>query len=241
MKVRVTLVVALLGWAVLAETSPASAQAVTLEFRNGRVSLSAQNAPLRTILAEWTRLGGTKIVNGDRMAGAPLTLELVDVTERQAVDVLLRGAAGYFAGPRAAGSTGASTFESIMIIPTSAAVRPAQAAQAPAGGTRPGTRETAEPDDSPENVFADDPSPSPSPADAAAAVAEEAQRRVAERRAQIFIGDQAVEQQQPGAARPNQPATTSNPFGIAPGAARPGVITAPSPQTPETRRRQADN
>ena len=80
---------------LLGGAASASAQAVSLQFNNGRVTLNAQNAPIRTILTEWARLGGTRIVNGDRLGGAPVTLELTDVTERQALDILLRSAAGY--------------------------------------------------------------------------------------------------------------------------------------------------
>src|SRR6266545_4432696 len=87
---------------------PASAQQpIKLEFKDGRVSLNAQNAPVRAILSEWARLGGSIIVNGDRVAGAPVTLEFVAVPERQALDTLLRSVAAYMLAPRRAGSVGA--------------------------------------------------------------------------------------------------------------------------------------
>ena len=116
--------------------APASAQqSIKLEFKDGRVSLNAQNAPLRAILSEWARLGGSIIVNGDRVAGAPVTLELVAVPERQALDTLLRSVAAYMLAPRRAGSVGASTFDRILILPTSAAPRnPQPVAAAPPGG-----------------------------------------------------------------------------------------------------------
>ena len=116
--------------------APASAQqSIRLEFKNGRVSLNAQNAPLRAILSEWARLGGSTIVNGDKVAGAPVTLELVAVPERQALDTLLRSVAAYMLAPRRAGSVGASTFDRILILPTSTAPRnPTPVAAAPAGG-----------------------------------------------------------------------------------------------------------
>ena len=97
--------------------APASAQqSIKLEFKDGRVSLNAQNAPLRAILSEWARLGGSTIVNGDRVAGAPVTLEFVAVPERQALDTLLRSVAAYMLAPRRAGSVGASTFDRILIL-----------------------------------------------------------------------------------------------------------------------------
>jgi hypothetical protein len=240
MKVRIALLIALLGWAL-----PASAQAVKLEFINGRVNLTAQNAPLRTILAEWTRLGGTKIVNGERLGGPPVTLELVGVTEQQAVDVLLRGAAGYIAGPRAAGSTAASNFASILILPTSVAPRQTSASfvQTPPRSARVQPRDP-DPDPDPEDDPVTDTAPDADdrPPVTARQAAEEAARRRAANRPQIFIGDRVIEDPAAdgGAQTPNQPATSGNPFGIVPGAVRPGVITAPPPQSPETRRRQPD-
>ena len=105
---------------LLAAASSTSAQTVSLEFNGGRVNLVAENAPVRTILAEWERLGGTRIVNRERVAGAPVTLELSDVTELQALEVLLRNVSGYVMTPRQSGS-GASTIGGILILPTSSA------------------------------------------------------------------------------------------------------------------------
>ncbi len=65
--------------------APAGAQQLKLAFNQGRVSVDAAAVPARTILAEWAKLGGTKVVGGERVAGAPLTLKLVDVPEAQAL------------------------------------------------------------------------------------------------------------------------------------------------------------
>jgi hypothetical protein len=108
--------------------APAAAQGVKIEFDNGKVTLVAQNAPVRAILAEWARLGGATIVNGDRMVGTPMTLQLSGVPERQALDIVLRGAAGYMLAPRRAGSKAASAFDRILILPTSTAPRVVPAA-----------------------------------------------------------------------------------------------------------------
>ncbi len=241
MKVRIALVVALLGC-----TLPASAQAVKMEFRDGLVNLSAQNASLRAILSEWTRLGGTRIVNGERVAGPAVTLELTGVTERQAIDVLLRNAAGYIVGPRPAGSAAGSSFASIVILPTSTAPRQAAASFAPARTVRAQPREfepEPEPEPDPEeDPITDIPPDSDDRIDSIRQAAEEAnRRRIADRRAQIFVGDDVVEQQPDDAdgARPAPPAV-SNPFGILPGAVRPGVITTPPPQNQGNRTRQPD-
>ena len=133
--------VVLLSALLLIPALPANAQQpVSVQFSAGRVTLVARNAPIRTILAEWARLGGATVVNGERVAGAPVTLELTNVPERQALDVILRGVAGYMLAPRRAGSVGASTFDRIMILPTSAAPRnppPAAATAARPGIPRP--------------------------------------------------------------------------------------------------------
>lgn len=99
--------------------APASAQDLKVSMANGRVTIVAHDVPLRQILAEWARVGDTTIVNGDKLTGPPITLQLVDYPEGRALDVLLREAAGYMAAPRPANSTGASLYDRIMILPTS--------------------------------------------------------------------------------------------------------------------------
>lgn len=122
----------LAGALVLAIVVPAGAQSVQVAFHDGRVNVSADNVPLRTILAEWSRVGGTKIVNGDRVGGLPLTLQLDNVPERAALEVILRNVAGYMVGPRASTASGLSMFQSILIVPTSTPA-PAAAPVRPVG------------------------------------------------------------------------------------------------------------
>lgn len=98
-------------------------QSIELEFNAGRVNLNAQNASVRVILSEWARLGGATIVNGEQVAGPAMTLELVDLPERQALDIILRNAAGYLLAPRRAGTSGDSAFDRVVILATSAAPR----------------------------------------------------------------------------------------------------------------------
>ena len=128
MRYRVlTFSLVLIGCAALAR----SQQPLQLQIAEGRVTLHAQNVPIRTILAEWARLGGATVINGDRVAGAPLTLDLEGVPERQALDIVLRGVSGYMLAAREPGGAGASMFDRIMILPTSAAPRNAPAPAAP--------------------------------------------------------------------------------------------------------------
>src|SRR5471032_1152184 len=120
MKYRLfVLTVAMIGCASLARAQ----QPLRLQIASGRVTLHAQNVPVRTILTEWARLGGAKIVNGDRVVGAPVTLDLENVPERQALEILLRGVSGYMFALRVPGTPGASMYDRIMILPTSAAPR----------------------------------------------------------------------------------------------------------------------
>lgn len=101
----------------------ADAQQLSLQIQNGFVTLDAQNVTVRQILAEWARVGGARIVNGEKVAGAPVTLQLNRVPERQALDTILRGVSGYMAASRQVPSTGASGFDRILILPTSSAPR----------------------------------------------------------------------------------------------------------------------
>src|SRR5687767_12038365 len=88
-------------FALVAVAAPASAGELTLKIGNGRATLIATDVPARQILAEWTRLGGTKIINGEKVIGPPLTVYLVDRPEREVLDFVLRSASGYVAAPRA--------------------------------------------------------------------------------------------------------------------------------------------
>ena len=113
-------------------TASAASADVQVLLNNGRVSIVAKDATVRQILAEWARVGETKVVNVDRIPGGPLTLELSNVPEGQALDVLLRSVSGYMAAPRQTVTANLSMFDRIIVMPTSAAPRPAAAAQAPA-------------------------------------------------------------------------------------------------------------
>ena len=97
----------------------AAAEELNLTIVNGRVTLIAQDVTVRQILAEWARVGETRIENGDKMLGPPVTLELRDVSESEAIETVLRSAAGYMVAPRAAGRAGASSYDRIVILATS--------------------------------------------------------------------------------------------------------------------------
>ena len=100
---------------------PASAGELKLSINSGRVTLIATDVPLTQILQEWARVGHTRIVNGERLAGPPVTVQLVNVPEKEALDVILRTASGYVAAPREQLVADASLYDRIMIMPTSVA------------------------------------------------------------------------------------------------------------------------
>src|SRR5262245_40526145 len=114
----------LIGAALLLTGSTAFAE-VQLTLQDGRVSIVAKDATVRQILTEWARVGQTKIVNVEKIPGGPVTLELTDVPEQQALDILLRSISGYVAAPRPAAAANLSNFDRIVVMATAAAPRPA--------------------------------------------------------------------------------------------------------------------
>lgn len=105
----------------LAAASTATAGELQLSLANGRATLIATDVPVRQILAEWARIGDTKIVNGERVLGPNLTLQLVDRPEREVLDAVLRTVAGYVAAPRDAAAANLSVYDRILILPSSQA------------------------------------------------------------------------------------------------------------------------
>lgn len=99
----------------------AAAGDLKLTMQNGRVTIVADNVPLRQILQEWARVGQTKIVNAEKMAGPNVTLQLLDASEKDALDVLLRTASGYIAAPRPVPVANASFYDRVTIMATSRA------------------------------------------------------------------------------------------------------------------------
>jgi hypothetical protein len=137
-RLRLPLVAALLVAAATAATAQqvamqqVAAQPVRLTMRNGLVTLDAANVPVRQILAEWARVGGVAVINGEKVAGTPVTLQLAGVPERQALDIILRSVAGYLVSARPGTPDPAQAlFDKVVILATSAA--PAAPPPGPAG------------------------------------------------------------------------------------------------------------
>ena len=226
MKARILLATALVTLAAL----PATAQSIKLSFNGGKVDLAAENATVRAILTEWARVGGTRVVNAERIVGPPVTVEFKGAYEQQALESLLRGVAGYMVGQRVTPAAG-SGFDRIVILATSAAPRPAPVTPAvsrppgpqPLRRLPPAVEENQDDpvDNEPNGVAAGNNGPRPeTPADL--------RRRLGQLLENDADNDNANEP-------PPAPSAPANPFGITTGASRPGVITpvpAPRPQQP---------
>jgi hypothetical protein len=130
--------------AVLATPVSAAAQ-VELRITAGRVWLKAVNATVGQILNEWSRLGQTTIVNGDRVPGGPVTLQLDNVSEEEALNVILKSAAGFMGVRRTTPVAANSEFDRIQILPRSTVVASAQ----PAATSPPPTPVFAQPEPPP--------------------------------------------------------------------------------------------
>jgi hypothetical protein len=230
MRARILLAGVLVTLAAL----PAAGQSVKLSFHGGKVDLSAENASIRAILTEWARVGGTRVVNGDRIVGPPVTVEFKDAYEQQAIESLLRGVSGYIVGPRLTpGAPTSSGFDRIVILATSNAPRPA--AVTPAVSRPPGPQPLRRlPGPIEENQDADDNEPNAAgPVNVGPRPETPADLR--RRLGQLLEADADDN-------NANQPAPASapaNPFGITTGASRPGVITPVPP--PRTEPRPAPN
>ena len=205
---------------VLVGAASASAQVLSLEFHDGRVKLIAENVPVNRILAEWARLGGTKIVNGERMAGAPVTLQIVDVPERQALETILRGAAGYMVSAReTATPPGASAFDKILVLPTTTRAAAAPSPQPPPPPPQFQTRLDTD-------VDLDEPGENPQGPPPGAF-----QRgRAPGANAPVNRPPSEVPDEEPAPDTAPVPPSPGNPFGVVPGGARPGTINTPPPR-----------
>jgi hypothetical protein len=182
------------------------------------VRLNAQNVPASQILSEWARRGRTTIVNGERVPGPPVSIELQDVPEDQALDIVLRGVSGYLVAARETAITGASSFDRIYILPTSA--RPTNANAAPIQPQRAFQVQDDFEDDQPLPPGVRGPGGAPG-----ARLPRDIPQPGGAGRPLIPIDDEDREEPE----NPQTPAP-NNPFGVAPGTARPGVIS-PGPAT----------
>jgi hypothetical protein len=207
----------------------ARAQSVQIEFKDGRVSLETQNATPRQILAEWAKVGGTRIINGDRVPGTPMSIQLTGVSERQALDVVLRAASGYIAAARTTGA-GVSTLDRVHILPTSTAApaaRQAAGPPAPPGrGAIPAFQPPIVDDTVDEVVEVEEGRGLPTQR---GVVGQPPQRiGIPNQPGQPVGVPAAADEEEPEEQQPTPVTTTpGNPFGVITGSTRPGVINPP--------------
>src|SRR3954468_5733981 len=210
--------------ALFAAVSTASAD-VQLTMQNGRVSLTAKDATVRHILAEWARVGNTRIVNMERVPGGPVTLELTNVPEAQALEIVLRPLSGYITAPRPVEASNLSRFDRIILMPTLASARPLTAPPPP-----PVVPQTPQ---SPPPQAADDDNDDPRPAPNVQVPPPGQRGPVFNTFPQPQVGNPAMN---PQGATPQQvpsPNAPTSPSPAAPsgGFAAPGMV-APPPPTP---------
>jgi hypothetical protein len=212
MRRRSVVTVVIAFWA-----SAASAQQpVEVQFGNGMVTLHARNASVRQVLDEWARVGSATIVNADGISGAQVTLDLNGVPESQALKILLRNVSGYVVAARVKSQPGASAFDRVVVLPTSAAPRPVSTASAAAPPVFGGAQQ---PQVAPLGFRAPQPQPGVDPG-------------VEYPEPDILPAPvEAAPEQKPV---PGTVAMPANPFGLTSGAtSRPGVVVpAPSPTAP---------
>ena len=214
----------LLALLVAAATPPlAGAGEFELTIQQGRVTLVAQNAPIQDILAEWARIGQTKIVNGEKLTGSPLTLRLIDVPEEQALETLLRSASGYVVAPRATPISGASRFDRILILVSSG--RPSALA---VRALTPRVLQPAQGQPAEDELFG-----SPASGEPDSATFEYASPNQLEQLQQLLLqpGEEPQESSPPPTSPVEQPQFSPSPNFGPPGATRPGVMVNPPPNT----------
>jgi hypothetical protein len=221
--------------ALVLAAATAQAQTVKVEFLMGKVNLTAQNASVRTIINEWARVGGARVINPERLSAAPVTLQLTGVPERQALDILLRDVGGYMLGPRQTELVpGVSAFDRLMVVTATAgpAPRPAPAgsfnqAQRPVTQNPPFRRPPVAAPSEPEGESEPINEPQPD---------EPAQGGVPNRQnVRPAVMPPLPQAEAPPPPAPAPAPTPGNPFG-AQGVSRPGIITpVPQPTPPQQR------
>ena len=193
---------------------PASAGELKLTMKDGRVTLIADNVPLRQILLEWARVGKAQVINAEKMVSSTITIQLIDAPEKDALDVLLRSAAGYIAAPRPVMMADAAVYDRITIMATSRA--PAATAVA---ATPTFQRPPMPVDDGDEPINVQMPQPQP------------ANPVTGQFPGQLPPGMQPQGMQpqgmqpQPGMGQPNVPQTSTQPGPLT--SPRPGALPAP--------------
>jgi len=200
---------------------PARAGDVQLTMRDGLVTLTATSATIEEILNTWAQVGQATIVNAGQLSGSPVTIQLVDVPEADALDIILRSVSGYLAAPRRTLDPNLSRFDRIHVLPTSSA--PIASAAPPPAFPQPRfppgfnpqdqlTNQPPTPNELEQGIPGDDPSEAPAP------------------RGPLFGSFPPPVRVQPRRGSATQPAApVAQPGGFPTGVAVPGMV-APAPE-----------
>jgi len=106
-------------------------------YGNDGVTIVARSVPLRAIVQEWARLGDVRLANLQNVPTSPVTVELRDMPETVALEVLLRSLPGYVLQQRGPTAAGPSTFEKLDVMgPLSQVPSAASSALAGSAGGR---------------------------------------------------------------------------------------------------------
>jgi hypothetical protein len=144
------------------EPQAPAAPKVQISFTDdGRVTLLANKATVREVLAEWSRVGGSTFVDAERLPTDPLTLRYEARPEAEVIASVLGRAAGYVIGPRRIDSTAASQIEVVFVLATSNPTQGAFAPPAPQNFPPPQVPSRGAPDD---EIAPVGPPPGPQPA-----------------------------------------------------------------------------
>ena len=223
--------VALVGSPATAQTSTPG---VSLVIRDGKVTLKAQQASLRQILAEWERQGQVKVVGADKLVGAPVTLTIVDVPEKQALEIVMRGVPGYMAIDRVAQAdvaAGPSRFDRVVVM--ARAATPVAAAPAGSLGASRGMPSPAQPPAAFQQTLPEMPQAFAPPVGDEGNVAAGPERNDVEQFQQVEppMPDAPVANAYPGSPYIGAGANSPGPYGGNPAAAAAAGITAAPPET----------
>ena len=93
---------------------PEARQSVKIAFGDGRVSLVAEDAPAKDVLAEWSRYGKTEVIGAELVEKTRVTVVLDEVSEGEALEAILGRAVPYMAVPRSS-EPGLSGFARLLI------------------------------------------------------------------------------------------------------------------------------
>jgi glycosyltransferase involved in cell wall biosynthesis len=118
---------------------------VRLTFSDGHVSVAAHGVTVQQILKEWERIGRTQVVHAEATPATLIDVELQNVTEEEALDVLLRSSVGFLAIASRTPGEMTSHFERILIVPSNARESSQAATQSPASYLPPVQPTTVQP------------------------------------------------------------------------------------------------